>query len=1002
MSDLDAIYNGTLRPSVIPYKDYIAYRIDEEKALSDDMGSEYWTSYLSGTEPCAFPRLGDLNLAKPEHLQLAAKPRIATKDLRHFAKDVGVTLATLVQAAWGLLLQPYYAQEDFVYGILTNGRNMPMKNIDKVIGPCINTSPLRIQYDKEARVVDWLHKIHLHLLTSIPFQNRGLQKINQWCKASGNAIEFDAILNFQSQDENDVAGDSPRQLSFELEKILEPTEYKLTLNSWTENGTLVFRLDFNSDAITHSLAQHLLERLEVILEAIIKSNGETKIQELPKMAEPEKSLIDSFNVNKSNTSEIHDCLHHLLEKQAAITPNNVVVQYENTEYVTYEEFNRRANKLAHLLIKHGVKPDSMIPLCMDKSVDQLVAIMAVLKAGAAYVPLDPNTPVERNRFIVHETKATVVVTLEYYKHYFENRNVILVDSDKEIISQQSVLNPVVDGLTPSNLCYILFTSGSTGAPKGVMLEHSAVVSFATAQQAVWNLTEQDVVLQFSNYNFDLSVMEIYVPFLSGARIAVASKERLLTDLEGCISTMGVTSMILTPTVASFINPENVPSVKRVQTAGEMLTSTVRNTWVPYADFYNSYGPTETAVVCSVNPKINERASIANVGKSMGNTNMYVLDPELSLVPIGVIGEVCVSGSQMGRGYFNRPDLTEAAWVKNPFIPGELMYRSGDLGRFNTDGTLEMVGRMDNQIKLNGLRIELDEIEHALYEHSMTDRACVLPLVADPNTNRRVLVAFVTYSDMLDNDAKVDLLNGTAAEVAATYIDETRNLSKQILPSYMVPTVWLPLQKMPTNANGKVDRKSLTAFFKTLNLDNLKGLSLNVPKAECSSPIEITLQEIWSATLNIAPSQIGANDSFFHLGGDSISAIRMSSLSRQKGISFTVQQVMQNPTIREQASVSTVLTVISKATEEPREGAVPLTPIQEYFFETTQKNANHFNQSWLLRLQTHTNVDNLSNAINEIIDQHDMLRSRFTNANGEWKLQVLPPGKGPCTSTAEKP
>ncbi|KAK9718411.1 hypothetical protein K7432_005516 [Basidiobolus ranarum] len=990
MNDLSAVYNDTMRPSVIPYKDYIAYRVKEEKALSNDKGSKYWTSYLSGTEPCTFPRLGDLNLLKTENLQLTAKPKVATRDLRHFAKTMGVTLATVVQAAWGLLLQPYYAQEDFVYGIITNGRNMAMKNIDKVIGPCINTSPLRIQINKEMRVVDWLHKIHLHLLTSIPFQNCGLQKINQWCKSHGTTISFDTILNFQSQDDNDTQSDNEVKLKFELEKILEPTEYKLTLNSWTENGVLALRLDYSSDSVTEALAGHLLERLEAIIEAIIKADGETQIQALPKMAESEISLIDSFNINKSNTSEIHDCLHHLLEKQALLTPNNVVIQYEDTEYVTYEELNKRSNQLAHLLVKHGVRPDSLVPLCMDKSVEQLVAIMAVLKAGGAYVPLDPSTPVERNRFIVNETQANVVVTLECYKQFFDGHNVILIDSDKESISQQSVLNPVIDGLTSSNLCYILFTSGSTGTPKGVMLEHLAVVSFIRAQQAVWNVTELDSILQFSNYNFDISVMEIFLPFLSGARMAVASKDHLLTDLESCINTMGVTSAILTPTVASFVNPEKVPTMKRIQTGGEMLTSTVRNMWVPFVDFYNCYGPTETAVVCSVNPKISEKSSIGNVGKSIGNCNMYVLDPELSRVPIGVIGEVCISGSQIGRGYFNRPDLTEASWVKNPFIPGELMYRSGDLGRFNTDGTVEMVGRMDNQIKVNGLRIELDEIEHALYEHPMTDRACVLPLVADSNSNRRVLVAFITYSDMRDNDAEVERLTGADAEVAATYIDETRNLAKQILPSYMVPSVWIPLQKMPTTANGKVDRKHLTAFFKSLNIDQLKSLSANTQKVECTTPIEKMLLEIWSGTLNISPSQIGANDSFFHLGGDSISAIRVSSMSRQNGISLTVQQVMQNPTIREQASVSTVLTAISKTTEEPREGAVPLTPIQEYFFETQQTNDNHFNQSWLLRLQTPISVGNLSKAIDGILDQHDMLRSRFTNTNG------------PCASAAEKP
>ncbi|KAK9763415.1 hypothetical protein K7432_009916 [Basidiobolus ranarum] len=993
MGDLDAVYNNTLRPAVIPYRDYIAYRIEESKNVNEEMERGFWTSYLEDAEPCSFPRLGDLSRAKIENCQLPARPKILVSDLKSFSKRVGVTLFTLIQAAWGLLLQPYYGQDDFVYGIITNGRNMPMRHIDKVVGPCITTSPLRIQYDEETNVIDWLHKLHQFMLTSIAFQNRGLQKINQWCKSRGIAIEFDTILNFQTQDEDARADESERQLTFESEGIIEPTEYKLTLNAWTENGELGLRLDYTSDTLTHSLAKYFLDRMEVILGAIIKAGNDTKIRAVPNMTKLEENLIHSFNTNVVADLEPGECLHHLFEKQVAKTPGNIAIQYEDSDYISYDALNKQSNQLAHLLVEHGVKPDSMVVLCLEKSINQMVAIFAVLKAGGAYVPLDPNTPVERNRFITSETKSKVVITIDRYKQFFEGQATILLDTDKGIIDQYSAANPIVENLTSSNLCYILFTSGSTGTPKGVMLEHSAVSYFILAQQESWNLTEEDSVLQFSNYNFDISVMEIFLPLAVGARMALAPKERLLTDLEGSISMMNVTSTILTPTVASFINPEKVPTIKRIQTGGEMLTTTVRNTWVSHADFYNCYGPTETAVICSINPKLNENSPIGNVGRPIGYSNMYILNPNLQLAPLGVVGEVCVSGPQLARGYFNRPDLTEAAFVKNPYIAGERMYRTGDLARFNTDGTMEMIGRVDNQIKLNGLRIELDEIEHALYEHTKTDRACVLPLVIDSNTNRKALIAFMTFSDMVDNEAEVTVLNTADNKVAGTYIDETKTLAKIRLPSYMVPSVWIPLIKMPTTVNGKIDRKYLSAFFQSLDRKHIIGLSSegNV-KTKCSSPVENILLEIWSETLNINPTDIGVDDSFFNLGGDSISAIRMSSLSRQKGISLSVPQIMQNSTIHEQALVSSTLTSVSKKVAEIRQGPVPLTPIQEYFLETPQPNLNHYNQSWLLRLRDTTSADALSKAISVVLEQHDILRSRFVFSSNEWQQNVLPIGQ----------
>ncbi|KAK9718486.1 hypothetical protein K7432_005451 [Basidiobolus ranarum] len=1010
MNDLSAVYNDTRRPSVIPYKEYIAHRMTENNGLGNDTGADYWVRYLSGTEPCSFPRLGGLSVTKSECLQLTSNAKIVTKDLRNFAKSVGVTLATLVQAAWGLVLQPYYAQEDFIYGVITNGRNMAMKNIDKVIGPCINTLPLRIQYDKEMRVVDLLRRIHLHLLTSIPFQNCGLQKINQWCKSNGNPIKFDSILNFQSL-EDDTQGDDQCQLRFELESISEPTEYKLTLNSWTQNGSITFRLDFNSHSVTRTLARHILGRLEVILEAIIKSNNDTQIQVIPKMTESERNLINDFNKSNSEavvqaptyTNEVF--VHALFEDQVRINPDRVAAQYESSEFTTYNELNKRANRLAHHLIENGIGPDMIVPLCMNKSVSMLVAMLAVMKAGGAYTPLDPKNPVERNLFVINETKSKIVITMDCYKQFFPDQKIISLESEVAF-GHHSAENPEVEKLTPSNLCYVLFTSGSTGTPKGVMLEHAAVCSSIWAQKAIWNLNANDSVLQFASYTFDASVVEIFVTLAFGARVSMAPKERLLTDIEDVINSMQITTALLTTTIASYIHPAKVKSLKTLLVGGEMMTVAVRNSWASILDLSNMYGPTEAAVAFLVNHKINEKSSCSNVGKPMESNVIYILDLDLNPVPLGVVGELCVSGPQLARGYLNRPDLTEIAFIPNPFTSGERLYRTGDLARYNVDGSVELLRRKDNQVKLHGLRIELDEIEHAMYEYSKIGRACVLPIVTDSTTDHKSLVAFLTFNGLVDKSSPVALLNAIDTPEAVTHTGEVRELLKKTLPPYMVPTVWVPLSAIPTNSSGKIDRKFVTTIYESISRDDLLSFSAsnNTDYVGAVTRVEQDWIQLWAKVLHISEKLIGIHDSFFNLGGDSIVAVRLVGAARQFGYELSVQQLYENLTIAELAANTVLLKSEDKETKpidkyellnlksdelehlldvdikqngillSNVEDVYPCSPLQEGLMALgLQDNVSYLNQQ-LYRCESDIDMDHFKHAWKSVIEANPILRS----------------------------
>ncbi|KAK9688093.1 hypothetical protein K7432_014522 [Basidiobolus ranarum] len=908
LQDVSAVYSQTERPKTHSFKSFVASlrnrsdtNIEEEK--------KYWQSQISLLESLPFPKLSTSKEVESTILHNSGTIDIPMQEITHFAQQSKVTIFTLVKAAWALLLRAYTQSEDVIFGYTMSGRNSELEGIATMIGPCLNTLPSRIRCIHDMSIIKWLESIHEGYISAFSYQQSSLRDIQGW---AGVSPLFDTIIDYKSVSvlpkDDTLLGENGNKLQFVETTGDEATEYPVGLSVESDNTTMTYNLHINTAMASELHAQSLTNEFKAIFERIVKAPANTKLEHLF----VESSQYDSFSrnlpylANHERTTDL--CIHTLFEEQVRRNPENIAVQFETSEFVSYGELNKKANRLAHHLIKHGVGPDVVVPLCMDKSIAMIVAMLAVLKAGGAYVPLDPKNPVERNLFIIHETKSTIVISSDCYQHFFQDQTVIPVEKEDELYSQYSTENPEVVGLSPSNLCYILFTSGSTGTPKGVMLEHSAVCNSIWAHEEVWHLDGSDSVLQFATYTFDVSVVEIFVTLAFGARVAMAPKERLLTDLGDVITTMNITSAMLTTTIASCIDPSNAATLKRMMVGGEMMTTAVRNSWSSFIELNNVYGPTEAAVAFLVNHKIDEKSLCSNIGRTMGSNVIYILGLDLNPVPLGVVGELCVSGPQLARGYLNRPDLTEAAFISNPFISGERLYRTGDLARFNIDGSVELIGRKDNQIKLHGLRIELDEIEHALYEHLEIGRACVLPLVTDSSTNHKALVAFMTFNDLIDNDCPLAVLNAADTPQAVTYTGEVRNLVKKRLPPYMVPTVWVPLTKMPTNSSGKIDRKLVATIYESTNKEELLSFSAsdNSDYVGASTQVEEDWLQLWAKVLNISEKRIGIHDSFFSLGGDSIIAVRLVGAARQFGYELSVQQLYEQLTIAELANNTVII------------------------------------------------------------------------------------------------
>ncbi|KAK9761467.1 hypothetical protein K7432_013616 [Basidiobolus ranarum] len=915
MKYLSAVYNRTPRPTTIPFRDFIKFHILEQKKDKSENKSEFWNNYLLNVAPCALPKLSLTDsLAEEEshsQLQCNAKSKISMLDLKDYASETGITTSVLFQAAWGLVLQSLYGMEECTYGTLVNGRNIEMKNVDQVIGPCIDTLPLRVIYDGKMTVSAWLQSLYNHTISSIPHQHVGLQTIKQSCKTNGAALEFDSLLNFQLFDTYESITSDSEQLSFELQKIIEPTEYSLVLSIYAGTGEINYRLDYEHNILMPLHADLILQRLDVILEAIISSSQEATMDAISIVSNYEMGLILSYSGSSINYSEVtgsiqsqsaQGCIHTLFEEQVLRSPNNIALQFEHSEFATYSELNIRANRLSHFLIAAGVGVESLVPLCFDKSIEMVVAMLAVNKAGGAYVPLDPANPNERNHFIIKETKATVILTTSEHIAKFAGLEVTTIISQSHLLLDQLTDNPVVEFLNDRNLCYIIFTSGTTGTPKGAMLEHASVVNYMLGQRDKWSLDCDDNVLQFASYTFDASVIEILCTLISGARVCMASKESLLSNLAYSMESMRITCAILTPTVAAEIQPQDCPSLTRLISTGEMMPIAMRDTWASHVQLINAGGPTESAVMILYNDSVDQHTSCSNLGRPLPNNKILILDSNLRIVPLGAVGELCVSGIQLARGYLNRPDLTKNTFIDNPFAPGERLYLTGDLARFNYDGTIELVGRKGNQIKLHGLRIELEEIEYIIHQQPGVSSNCVLPVVINQETNHRSLVAFIKF-DITDNSTSSELAIVTEHDdYIVSQFEAIRGHILSKLPPYMMPNAFVPITRLPKTISGKTDRKLLVKLVEDISIEDLYKIGR---RERSDDPSLLTNNEkqwisIWSSVLGLSPEFIGRYDSFFSLGGDSIVAIKLVAAARERGYHTTVQQVFEFPTIAELA------------------------------------------------------------------------------------------------------
>ncbi len=971
-----------LEPLSIQYGDYAIWQRHWFKGETRQKQLSYWQKRLKPPlTPLELPtdyQRPAVQTYRGKRLSLILNAAL-TRQLHELSRQEGKTLFMTLLAAFEVLLHRHSGQEDILVG--SPIANRTRKELEPLIGFFVNTLALRGDLSGNPTFRELLGRVENACLGAYENQDLPFEQLVEQLGVERDPSRhplFQVMFVLQSaEDRRLVLPD----VEVECREVATDTaKFDLTLLLEEHGGELAVTAEYNTDLFAADTIRRLLGHYQRLLQGIV-SSPDSRLRDLPLLGDDERAqIVERWNQTYC-TYPAERCVHELFEEQVARTPDAVAVVYENRQ-LTYRQLNVRANQLAHYLRQQGIGPGKIVGVCVDRSLDMEIALLGVLKAGGAYVPLDPDYPVERLSLILRDTGTPLVITEYKYVKKMAGCSTGIFCVDRDGSSIQDLPGANLDAIArPDDLAYVIFTSGSTGAPKGVMIEHRAMLNQLWWMRDVLPLTESDRVLQKTAFTFDVSVCELFWPLIAGSKLVFAKPggHRDPSYLTELIVREEITNLFFVPSMleAFLQDPKagTLGCLRRVICSGEALSCDLRERFfecLPHADLYNLYGPTEAAVHASWwNCRDNVDRPIVPIGRPVANTQLYILDPGLGPVPAGVPGELYIGGTQVARGYLNRPELTRERFVLNPFdrTGRSRLYRTGDLCRFLPDGNIEFLGRLDHQVKIRGFRVELGEVEAALAGHPGVRQAVVLAREDQPGDKR--LVAHVVFS-----------------EAAAVGADVLREYLRQKLPEYMVPSGFVFLKGMPLTANGKIDRKALPTL----------GHDLCGRKGEYAAPQTATqkaVAEIFAEVLGL--DKVGIQDNFFELGGHSLRATRaIYRIQSRLQIELPISALFRNPTVAELAHVieqarggGHLCTSATAILRVVRKGSIPASYAQRrmWFLHEVERDSPVYNIPYVLRMRGRLDIQALEQALNDLIQRHESLRTTFDVLNGE-PVQVI--------------
>ncbi|HEX7643460.1 MAG TPA: amino acid adenylation domain-containing protein [Noviherbaspirillum sp.] len=962
-----------LRPLTITYADYAEW---QGRWLADGAGQQqlaYWRSKLDDAPallglPTDFPRPRQQSFRGGEwRFELDAG---TTARLKQIGTHAQCTLFMSLLAVFQGFLARYSGQDDIVIGTPVNGREQP--ELQDLVGFFVNTLALRQRISPRANFVDLLQSARSTTLEALANQDVPFEHVVDAVKPLRDASYsplFQTVLVLQPADPShgDTGGLSAQALDTEG----VTSKFDLTLNVTEHADKLSCLFEYRSDLFTRERIERMARHFSNLLRGML-AQPETPIRDLP-ILDPLEKEHQLVRWNATGTTweagSVLDMFAALVRQQ----PAAIAVEYQR-QGLSYAELERQSNRLAQLLRSQGVDRETLVALCLERSSASIVALLAILKAGGCYLPLDPAYPEQRLAYMLSDARPALLLTHSSLAPRFEqmalNRlSVLHIDTLDDACARQPDCVPAVT-LLPDALAYVIYTSGSTGRPKGSMLTHAGLANLVHAQIQSFDIAHGRRVLQFAAHGFDASISEIFMALCSGTTLCMADRDALLPGaaLENTLDRLAIDTVTLPPVALNEMASERLPKLATLIVAGEACPPQVARHWSPGRKFFNAYGPTEYTVCATIERcQADEKLTFSTpIGRPIANTRIYLLDAMLQPVPVGVPGNLYIAGAGLARAYLGRADMSAERFIPDPFSreAGSRMYASGDVARYMADGRIEFLGRSDSQVKLRGFRIELGEIEHALLTLPGVANAVVQLREDQPGDQR--LVAYVAGPAVSGFDPARARLALAAR-----------------LPDYMVPSHFVVLDTLPLTAHGKIDMRALPEPDGRRKAEGYVAPETSVEQRLCA---------IWAELLRM--DRVGVTDNFFEIGGHSLLATRVISHVRTEfGRELSVRAMFEAPSVRQ---LSRLLGDAPSAAQNAtiaradRNGHLPLSFAQQrlWFLQEMEGPSATYNMPSALRLRGKLDVDALRSALQLLLQRHEILRTRFVTHQGEPRMEII--------------
>ncbi|KHO00454.1 Amino acid adenylation [Metarhizium album ARSEF 1941] len=1026
-------------PQSLSFAEFMYHRIDEENCKQSACAA-FWSKYLESSTQLDFPPLPseshEVHATEHQSIQITAS-------LQQTGASFGVTQATLLYAAAALLLAVNADSQDVTFGLILAGRESPLDGVFDMIGPAFAIFPFRTRVNRRMTMKSFLQRIQDDVTNIMPHQHYGLQAIRQCGEGASRACDFRSLVIVQPEDE-DLGGQGLWE-EVHGQTTGRADSIPLTIEFVPDDAKILVNCHFDPAFLSGQDAGMLLGQLGHVLKSLGSSAFRTDllVSQVKLEGQDEQSLFSDWV--KRHGAPVESCLHELFQDNVERYADSTAVDDQGTrQQITYRELDACSSRLCnHLQLHHQIAPETMIPVVLTKSSLAVITILAVLKAGGAYVAIDPSWPIGRVRHILQETRASVLllcspdVSRKYHEgtgtgttvvmdlsDYSWNKEPLRDGEDGEDGEADGRKHRIVRAASSTNLACVLYTSGSTGLPKGVMLEHGALCTSIAHLKRVFEMKPGTRHLQFSSFVFDLSVADIFVTLFAGGCVCIPTEENRLNRLSSTMREMAIESAILTPSLADLISPEDAGPLHTLMTAGEMMRSSLIRKWSQKIRLLNAYGLVETSIVTSVSEPLSSDASPANIGRNVSAWHWIVRQDStgaLYSVPRGCIGEIAVAGHTLARGYVNNSSLTEKRFVEAPDLAAGLttprIYLTGDIGRYTADGNICLVGRNDHMVKVNGIRVEPGESQKQLQQQGGLFASCVVQWLQDEQSNAR-LAAFVEVGPC--SSGHVSGSNVIAVEEFTPAFQESCRRAQLCLQDLLlvqyIPTLFVPIRQMPYTTSGKVDMKLLKDEVQKIpSMVGVFGVNKGVKQPRGEPPVtpsEIALESSFRQIF-ASEQQYHTNADFFTQGGDSFSAVKLVSAARKHGWEISVEQVYRHPRLKDLAAVASPAQKcikplrafsmvdetdldynISLAAEKcgVRKTQVldlyPCTAMQEALMISSAKSSGGFFNQEVFQLADGTTASTLGTALQSVWARHAILRTRIILDNEYRSFQVI--------------